>query len=211
MKEELMKKQEIGRKGTDMENCNHQLELFPHGAVQTADDGRDHDEVESARAQLRNQRGKRRANLASFKEVISRWRAKQMPLPLNEVRDRYPVHAFPIHPRTGHKHPKISMEVVALIDDTINRQCCKPVHTRHSVRVIHDILALRVHAENSRRKNGDKLSCPSRSSIYRIISQLEEFKYRAGRHGKRVNRRKRDSELRINDHFETELVGAVTY
>ena len=87
MKEELMKKQEIGRKGTDMENCNHQLKLFPDGAVQTADDGSDHDEVESARAQLRNQRGKRRASLASFRDVISRWRAKQMPLPLNDGQD----------------------------------------------------------------------------------------------------------------------------
>ncbi|MGO9952288.1 MAG: hypothetical protein ACLPN1_08765 [Dissulfurispiraceae bacterium] len=193
MKTESMARQKRVIKRKTTEDMSKQLMLFPGGEVMQQDttsnkltgSEREHPvKLQMADSiQPKNEETDERISsqdaAEDIRRIATKWRVKQMQLSLAETPYSRIDRVFPVYPQSKHGYilgnkSRFPREVEALIIEAVRNRRCRSGGPALSVRVIYDILALRIQAENSRRKKSDKLSCPSRSSLYRIISKIEK-------------------------------------
>jgi putative transposase len=81
------------------------------------------------------------------------------------------------------KEKELAREVAEVIDEVINEEYLNP--QRLTVQAVYDRLEARIAEKNQLRDPDDQLPIPHRSSLYNIVSKLDEYEKDRARYGKR--------------------------
>jgi putative transposase len=91
---------------------------------------------------------------------------------------------LPLHDKKGNRNPRISSEVMKVIDTVIAEKFLSV--QRLSIQAVYDAVIARIARENTFRDRDDQEEIPSYEAIYRKVNKLDPYEVMKARHGKRA-------------------------
>lgn len=91
---------------------------------------------------------------------------------------------IPSHKNKGNRCPRLPREVTDIVEKVISQSYL--TEQRATVKHVYDLVVARISHDNLFREHGDKLPLPNQSTVYRTVSQIDEYEKTAARYGSRT-------------------------